>query len=479
MSKAKKKLSRHVLIPLLISVPIISYAELQITPTLLVSGLYTDNVTLAQTGMEESDFITRISPGIIANLRSNSTTFDFVYVIENLLYAEDSNRNSSFQQLQANLNSELINDYFFVDANANKFQSVIDSSDPVFSNVQLTNNRTNVETFGISPYMQFPVFSFAQSELRYRYTDINYDDNLVRDSVVQQINFFVRANQSSRRISWMLNYDNQVIDYKDTTNDFIREDINLDLSYRASSSLALVGLIGYEDVEYVDIVNAPNITDSYWELGFAWDITRRTYLELRVGDRYDDDTYYGRFASSTRNSIWEFLYAQDLTTAANQQLSRVGVSVNETTEVSGDTSETTNTNNQGAASLSAEPFLEKRLSFMYRYNLRGNGVLIYAYTLERSFQLSSELEKDSGSNTRIDWQVLPRTVLSFLGSYQNRFFETRNSTIISRQLALRATRELSSYASGFLQYRNIRANFVEAGTSNVENIIEATIELTF
>ena len=348
---------------------------------------------------------------------------------------------------------------------------------PVFSNVQLTNNRTNVETFGISPYLQFPVFSFAQSELRYSYTELNYDAVSVRDSMVEQINFFVRSNQNSSRLRWTMNYDNQLIDYKDTTNDFIREAIGLDLNYRTTPSFAVVGLIGYEDIEYVDVINAPNISDSYWGLGFSWDITGRTNLELRAGERYDDNTYYGRFASRTRNSIWELIYLEDLTTAANQQLSRVSVSQAESAADTPD-SELTN-NDQGAASLLSEPFLEKRLSFSYRYNLRGNGILINAYSLERSYQLSSEIQKDSGSRIRIDWQVLSRTRLSFLGRYQNRFFEQTNRTIISRQIGIRATRELSTYASGFLQYRNIRANFVEAGTSNVENIIEATIELTF
>jgi len=460
MSKKNQKPQYYVLIPLLISFPIASFAELQVTPTLELSEIYTDNVTPEPSG--PGDFITRIAPGFNLRARGSSTTLDMIYQLEHLIYAKDRNRDATYQQFQANMNSALIQDMFFIDVDASKFQSVIDSQSPVFSNIQITENRTDVETLGVSPYLQFPVFSFAQSELRYRYQLLNYDDAAVTDSETQQLNFVVRSNERSRQFAWRLDYDKREIDFEaSTTSDFINEDVFLELSYRTNPSFALVGLVGYEDIEYVDRA-ALNISDSYWELGFIWDLTRRTILELRTGDRYDDTTYFGRFASRTRYSNWQLAYSEDLMIAADEQVERDPFQPN-----------------QGTASLTAEPFLEKRLEFNYIYSKGGNGVSINAYNLKRNFQVTPALEKTHGGEASIDWRVYPGLTLSLLGAYQSETIELTNGKVISREIGLRATRRISSTASGYLAYRHVEFEDVPTSVTRQENILEATLELTF
>src|SRR5690606_20245929 len=95
-----------------------------------------------------------------------------------------------------------------------------------------------------------------------------------------------------------------------------------DVIVPVSPVLAVVGGVGYEDVEvssrdalrdaagnpvigndgrYVTDESAPRViayeTDGLiWDVGVMWRPSRRTSLEAFVGKRYDSTTYYGTFA---------------------------------------------------------------------------------------------------------------------------------------------------------------------------------------
>ncbi|MEE4206164.1 MAG: preprotein translocase subunit YajC [Erythrobacter sp.] len=98
---------------------------------------------------------------------------------------------------------------------------------------------------------------------------------------------------------------------------FVRADVTVPVT----QSLALVGGVGYEDVEISSrdalrdangnpVIGADGrlVTDSasprliafdvdglLWDVGVLWRPSSRTSLEARVGERYDSTTYYGNF----------------------------------------------------------------------------------------------------------------------------------------------------------------------------------------
>lgn len=104
-----------------------------------------------------------------------------------------------------------------------------------------------------------------------------------------------------------------------------------DVTIPVSATLALVGGVGYEDVEVSsrDALRDANgdpivgtdgrlVTDSasprlvafevdglLWDVGVMWRPSSRTSLEARVGERYDSTTYYGTFTyvPSSRNAL--------------------------------------------------------------------------------------------------------------------------------------------------------------------------------
>ncbi|QIQ85957.1 preprotein translocase subunit YajC [Erythrobacter sp.] len=108
---------------------------------------------------------------------------------------------------------------------------------------------------------------------------------------------------------------------------FVRADVTVPLT----PSLALVGGVGYEDVEISSrdalrdangdpVIGADGrlVTDTasprliafdvdglLWDVGVLWRPSSRTSLEARVGERYDSTTYYGNFTyrPNTRSAL--------------------------------------------------------------------------------------------------------------------------------------------------------------------------------
>lgn len=472
MSKKYQKFSNHILILSLISFPITLYAELQIIPRLDLSEIYTDNVTFAPLGMEESDYITRIAPAISIRERGRRNTLDFFYRLEHFIYASDSERNATYQQLRGNFNTELVRENFFIDVNAAKYQTVIDSQRPVYSNVTLTDNRTDVESLGISPYLLFPISNFAQSELRYRHDKLNYDDDNVTDSVIRQGILNIRSNQRSSRVGWLLAYEKQEIDYENTDNDVITEDASLELRYRLNPSFAVLGTTGNEKYEYPGSPGIPDVTNSYWNAGFIWDMTSRTTLELRRGERFYGDTYYGSLTSRSRFSTWGLVYSESFTSAAEQQISS-GNPVPDDGDIG------VIQPPPGSGTLTVEPFIEKRAELNYQYDRGFSGLQMNLYDVKREYQITNGEEKEYGGQALINWQLMPRTMMYLRGYYRDlEVVQTGNRTI-TREGGARVTKQLASDATAYLEYRRVHVEYTEFSTTSVENIAELTLELTF
>jgi hypothetical protein len=138
------------------------------------------------------------------------------------------------------------------------------------------------------------------------------------DTVVPAVGLAVTAGGFQEDIS---NLDQRVRDL------FVRGDVTVPVS----PTLALVGGVGYENVEISsrDALRDANgdpvigndgrfVTDSsspriiafdvdglLWDVGVMWRPSSRTSLEARVGERYDSTTYYGTFtyAPSQRSAF--------------------------------------------------------------------------------------------------------------------------------------------------------------------------------
>jgi hypothetical protein len=122
--------------------------------------------------------------------------------------------------------------------------------------------------------------------------------------------------------------------------------VRADVTVPVSATLALVGGIGYEDIEISerdavrDATGAPVVGNdgrlvtnrnsprllSYdqdgliWDVGVLWRPSRRTSLEARVGKRYDSMTYYGSFSYTPNQRVAANLTVYDLVAGFGSRL---------------------------------------------------------------------------------------------------------------------------------------------------------------
>ncbi|KFI19047.1 exosortase, partial [Nitrosococcus oceani C-27] len=100
-------------------------AEWRFTPLLAGGEIYTDNVTLAPRGEEESDFITQITPGFSLRGRGSRLQLGANYLMQNLFFAKDGDRNTTFHRFLGLARAELAKDHLFFDLRATVFQALI------------------------------------------------------------------------------------------------------------------------------------------------------------------------------------------------------------------------------------------------------------------------------------------------------------------------------------------------------------------
>ncbi|HHJ80123.1 MAG TPA: TIGR03016 family PEP-CTERM system-associated outer membrane protein, partial [Candidatus Tenderia electrophaga] len=142
-------------------------ADWDSTAKLALSEVYSDNIRLSVAD-EESDSITTITPGFSLKGQGARLKLGIDYSMQNLFYAQNSDQNRIYHQLQASEQSELIKDLFYFDATASVSQRL---SNPAASfardNLNLTNNRGDVVTWQVEPYLKPNLGAYVSAELRY------------------------------------------------------------------------------------------------------------------------------------------------------------------------------------------------------------------------------------------------------------------------------------------------------------------------
>ncbi len=303
--------------------PQASAVEWEFTPTLQLKETYTDNVALSNTN-EESDFITQVNPGISIVGLGPHLRFNTRYVMQNLFYAKESDRNATNHQLDANANAEVLPDHLFFDARASISQrSTTSFGAQSEDNTNITNNRTNVETYSLSPYLQHHFKDFADAEVRYTHDSVSTSgrgssiSTGLSDSTSDRILLRLNSGDDFQTLGWGLNYNKQRIDF-DSGQQVDQSTYGGDLRYRLSRKLSLIANAGYEKHDYLSITGDSG--GSYWKAGFDWTPSRRTSVEALAGKRYYGDSYSLKASHRSRRTAFNVSYSEDVTTTRDQFL---------------------------------------------------------------------------------------------------------------------------------------------------------------
>lgn len=256
-----------------------------IRPELTISETYTDNVGLDVSGQEQDDLITQINPGVEFSKKGGGLRVVGRYQMQTLTFVDDGDRNDVNHSLAMKADADLVEDWLYMDANASLSQALISAQDKIaLDNFSGTDNRGDVATLRLSPYLRHDFGGYMTAETRYTLDRVDIQSG-ASDSLSQQYQVRLESGRRSPFLTWGLNYDSEII-RRDTSSDPRFENAEMNAAYRVTRALRLMARAGYEENDFD--TQEPIENGSYWGAGVGWQPSRFYSVELLKGGDYEN-----------------------------------------------------------------------------------------------------------------------------------------------------------------------------------------------
>lgn len=259
----------------------------RITPSLTIGEIYTDNIGLAPSGSERSEWTTRISPGVSVSHNSARLTFRGTYAPE-LLYRASQGTNDISHSLSAVGTAELWSRKLFLDIRAGVSQQNVSLLGPLAeSNVNVTQNRTTTRTYSVSPYLRHEFGVDAVGELRLSHDAVSYGSGggAVSNSTSERVDAKLGSGPAYRLLVWNIAFSRFRVDYSRNIQQVDGQSYSLSAGRLITPDLRLNASYGYEDSGYPSTAGR-NLKGTFWSVGPEWTPTERTRVAGTIGHRY-------------------------------------------------------------------------------------------------------------------------------------------------------------------------------------------------
>ena len=454
-------------------------AQVTVTPRLTVSETYSDNVHLNPDASKRSDWITALEPGVDITQNSLRSHMDLSYTLQTYLYADNRNDSRVYHQLFANGKFVAVKNHLFVDASATRLQRATTLSGPLgLDNSTATGNITNVTTARVSPYLKFNMGSFAQSLVRVAHDRVNYDQGQA-DSYSNSASVDVNSGPSFRRLFWTANGS-----YKDVHSTAADDGESsrgaLTLGYHLSYSLAPFVTGGYEKYSYT--TTRSTTEGPFWEAGFRWTPSPRTYLEVAGGHRFYGRSYRLDLKHRRRLSLWHLAYRESLTSSRQLEFTTAGqvpvYDPNCPPDQAG--CQPVDMLNLYDRQVVTSFFLDKEWSGDVTLDFtRRTSLTLGVFRLKRTLELNGNEETRYGVSADWNWDLNARSHVRLGGNWSRNEFgqPPRRDTLWSAQANY--SRDLSKNARASLRYRHqSRSSDVQFAQYD-ENAVIASVSMSF
>jgi uncharacterized protein (PEP-CTERM system associated) len=299
----------------------VTAAEWERKASLSVGETYTDNVELEENN-EDSKLITIVRPTISLTGRGSRANLALTAAFEfNDLGGDTDPFNP---RIRADADAELVEDFFFIDADLSSNQSTIDPfSSTGGSQLNDNDNVTTTYNYSVSPYIVRHFGQTADFQLRYTYDDqINRGDEL-SDSVRESVLATLQSGKDFSRISWTLTGDYQETEFDD--NDSTGQDGNneklsgdIKLGYQLNRKLQFNGTVGKEWNNY-QTFDDDDTDEKFWDVGILWEPSKRTSFDVGYGERFFSSTPRFKFSHKTRRTTFSSSYSRSLTDTRSER----------------------------------------------------------------------------------------------------------------------------------------------------------------
>lgn len=287
-------------------------ASWRVIPSITVTETYTDNVDL-DADFSQSDVVTQITPQIAITGSGSRLNMSLLYAPNYFFYpGDDDDKHELRHSLQANLNSELISETFFVDASASIVQQFLDRRAAITTErSNRTDNRRAIQSYRVSPYFVQTFGSWATAQLRYNLSHVRQGanaeqttlDTFFGNSLSHQGSLTVNSGRRFNKLGWTLLAQYQT-EERDSFSNFETTTARADFSYQLIDMLSLLAGTGYQKRD----TGGSSFADFggfIWDVGFRLVPGPRTSLSFRYGNQYDGGTFSltAQYKITARDSI--------------------------------------------------------------------------------------------------------------------------------------------------------------------------------
>jgi uncharacterized protein (PEP-CTERM system associated) len=299
----------------------------KIAPSISGYGSFTSNARLDPIGHGRSDFFTTITPAVSISADTSRLKLNLDYSLDAIAYARSSDLDQLRNHLALVSTTTLAPELLFVDARAAVAQLPEFSNAPISgSPLAASPNLETVASYIVSPYLRHRFGSFADSELRYTFSQFfssgqssgQFSSSGVPDSLTNGLGAALVSGSQFTRFLWTVRASSSDTSYGSSGTVAARDTSDrllvADTEYRVSDALGLLASLGYERISDPTLLDQPD--GPIGSVGLHWTPGPRTSLTLNLNHRFDENFVSGKasYLFSPRTSI-AASYSEELATS--------------------------------------------------------------------------------------------------------------------------------------------------------------------
>jgi len=385
-------------------------ADWNFAPRVEAGQAFTSNVDASPD--ESDDWITEVTPGIAMTAASSNYDAMLDYQYQSLWYADDTDLDDHFHQLNSNGQLRLIDDSLTVDLRADYDQQNVDPERSIgVGNLVRGDNRTDVGRYQIAPtYVASLAEGFdtrtsvSYSIVDYRNTDDQGED--VDDSVQTAAHLIVGDLQDPGRLDWQTDYQYSDTDY-DGSDSYKYQRAGGQIGWAIAPRTRWLVAGGKES----DIQNDPfdgDLDEWFWNTGVSWNPTDKQSLEVRGGERYYGTSFEFYWRRQTKRLALNASYTEEAVTANVAQFGEDFDSVIDPDR---------------RARATADIYLRRRFDSSVRYDTAKSVFSIGAFYEDREYENVDDREQVMGVTGGWNWSLSERMRLTTTAGIDHRKFD--------------------------------------------------------
>ncbi len=273
-----------------------SAGDLEVTPSVSLREIYSDNIELSDT-QPVDDWVTEISPAVNVRGHSDQLDFNLYGAVQMLYYLGAEANNGDHTEINPSLalrsTTTGVKNLLFLDLNASAGQRLVsDDAKHTYDNINISGDRSDYFTYTVAPYIENETRSGIYTTLRAEYGANNYDsegnrEDALNDTETSLYRGRIDNQQMATRFHWTIGASDRYVDYaSDSQSDSNYREGQLDLSYDFSSHFSLIGRAGATENDLSGYDSQYN--GDYSAAGLRWTPNRRFWLSAMSGNDYED-----------------------------------------------------------------------------------------------------------------------------------------------------------------------------------------------